>query len=97
MALLFLLAGSVGVAQIGKLPGALPAIRANLDFGLVAAGWLISTIVLIGAVGSIGAGMIGDQFGHRQMLLAVAALVSIGSLVGAAADGFSMLIVARFV
>ena len=97
MALLFLLAGSVDAAQIGKLPGALPATRANLDFGLVAAGWLISTIVLIGAVVSIGAGMIGDQFGHRRMLLAVAALVSICSLVGAAADGFSMLIVTRFV
>lgn len=64
MVLLFLLAGSVGVAQIGRLPGALPAIRANLDFGLVAAFWLISTIVLIGAFGSISAGMIGDLFGH---------------------------------
>ena len=64
MVLLFLLAGSVGVAQIGKLPGALPAMRANLDFGLVVAFWLISTIVLIGAFGSIGAGMIGDLFGN---------------------------------
>ena len=64
MVLLFLSEGSVGVAQIGKLPGALPAMRANLDFGLVAAGWLISTIVLIWAVGSNGAGMIGDQYSH---------------------------------
>ncbi|RZO38357.1 MAG: hypothetical protein EVA87_04965 [Rhodospirillaceae bacterium] len=63
----------------------------------ISACWLISTIVLIGAVGSIGAGRIGDQFSHRRMLLAVAALVSICSLVGAAADGFSMLIVTRFV
>ena len=64
MVVLFLFAGSVGVAQTGKLPDALPGTRANLDFGLVVAFWLISTIVLIGAFGSIGAGMIGDLFGH---------------------------------
>ena len=94
---MILFAGSVGAAQIGKLPGALPAIRADLDFGLVAAGWLISTIVLIGAAASIGAGMIGDRFGHRRMLLAGTALVCIGSLAGAAAEGLPTLIVTRFV
>ena len=94
---LILFAGSVGAAQLGKLPGALPAIRADLDFGLVAAGWLISTIVLIGAVGSIGAGMIGDRFSHRRMLLAGAALVCIGSLAGSAADALTPLIATRFI
>ena len=94
---LILFAGSVGAAQLGKLPGALPAIRADLDFGLVAAGWLISTIVLIGALGSIGAGMIGDRFGHRRMLLGGAALVSIGSLAGSAAEALIPLIATRFV
>ena len=41
--------------------------------------------------------MSGDLVGHRRVLLAVAALVSICSLVGGAADGFSVLIVTRFV
>ncbi|MGB0629812.1 MAG: CynX/NimT family MFS transporter [Alphaproteobacteria bacterium] len=94
---LILFAGSVGAAQLGKLPGALPAMRADLDFGLVAAGWLISTIVLIGAVGGIGAGMVGDRFGHRRMLLTGSALVCAGSLAGATVDGLTLLIVTRFV
>lgn len=94
---LILFAGSVGAAQLGKLPGALPAMRADLDFGLIAAGWLISTIVLIGAVGSIGAGIIGDRFGHRRMLLIGAAMVAIGSLSGAASEALIPLIATRFV
>lgn len=97
MVLLILFAGSVGAAQLGKLPGALPAMRGDLGFGLVAAGWLISTIVLIGAVGSIGVGMIGDRFGHRRMLLSGAALVCAGSLAGALAGGLVHLMATRFV
>lgn len=94
---LILFAGSVGAAQLGKLPGALPDIRADLEIGLVAAGWLVSTIVLVGALGSIGAGLIGDRFGHRRMLLAGGALVCIGSLAGAAATGLDALIFTRLV
>lgn len=94
---LILFAGSVGAAQLGKLPGALPVIRADLDIGLVTAGWIISTFVLIGAVGSIGAGLVGDRFGHRRILLTGAALVAVGSFAGALAAGSPSLIVSRVV
>ena len=93
---LILFAGSVGAAQIGKLPGALPAIRADLGFGLVAAGWLISTIVLVGAFAGIMLGMVGDRFGHRRMLFWGGALVCAGSLAGGAADDLTVLIATRF-
>ena len=82
---LILFAGSVGAAQLGKLPGALPEIRADLDIGLVTAGWVISTFVLIGAVCSVAAGMTGDRFGHRRILICGIGLIAIGSFAGAMA------------
>jgi cyanate permease len=94
---LILFAGSVGAAQLGKLPGALPVIRADLGIGLVTAGWIISTFVLVGAIGSVGAGLVGDRFGHRRILLTGAALVAAGSFVGAAANGSAALIASRIV
>lgn len=94
---LILFAGSIGAAQLGKLPGALPVIRADLNIGLVTAGWIISTFVLIGAIGSLAAGSIGDRFGHRRILLIGTALVAVGSLAGAAAGDSVALIVSRIV
>lgn len=95
--LLILFAGSVGAAQLGKLPGALPEIRADLGIGLVTAGWIISTFVLIGAICSVAAGMTGDRFGHRRVLLWGIALVMIGSFAGALAPGSASLIPSRIV
>ena len=94
---LILFAGSVGAAQLGKLPGALPEIRADLDIGLVTAGWVISTFVLIGAVCSVAAGMTGDRFGHRRILICGIGLIAIGSFAGAMAPDSSTLIPSRIV
>lgn len=94
---LILFAGSVGAAQLGKLPGALPVIRADLNIDLVTAGWIISTFVLIGALFSVAAGSIGDRFGHRRILLIGTALVAAGSFAGALAGDSVTLIVSRIV
>lgn len=94
---LILFAGSVGAAQLGKLPGALPEIRADLGIGLVTAGWIISTFVLIGAICSVAAGMTGDRFGHRRILLWGIALVMVGSFAGAMAPGSASLIPSRII
>ncbi|MFT5486889.1 MAG: putative MFS family arabinose efflux permease [Paracoccaceae bacterium] len=94
---LILFAGSVGAAQLGKLPGALPEIRADLDIGLVTAGWIISTFVLIGAICGVGAGLTGDRFGHRRILLYGISLVAVGSFAGALAPGVETLILSRIV
>ena len=94
---LILFAGAVGAAQLGKLPGALPAIRAELEIGLVTAGWIISTIVLIGAVGAVAAGAVADRLGHRRVILFGALLVAAGSVAGAFAPGTASLISSRVV
>ena len=94
---LILFAGPVGAAQLGKLPGALPEIRADLDISLVTAGWIISTFVMIGAVCGVAAGMTGDRFGHRRILLWGIALVAVGSFAGAAAPDSASLIPSRIV
>ena len=94
---LILFAGAVGAAQIGKLPGALPAIRAELGIGLFVAGLVISAIVAVGAMGGMAAGAISDRFGHRRIALAGTALMAVGSLAGAHADDTSALIATRIV
>ena len=94
---LILFAGSVGAAQLGKLPGALPEIRADLGIGLVTAGWIVSTIVLIGALASIAAGSVGDRIGHRRVACTGAALLGIGCLAGAAAQSTGTLSASRIV
>ena len=94
---LILFAGSVGAAQLGKLPAALPVIRAELGIDLVTAGWVISTIVLIGATGSLFAGMAGDRIGHRRVLVTGAALVALGSIAGAFSTSAHHLIASRIV
>ena len=94
---LILFAGSVGAAQIGKLPGALPSIRAELGIGLFVAGLVISAIVVVGATGGMVAGMIADRVGHRRVVLVGTALMALGSLAGARVDGTSALIATRVV
>lgn len=94
---LILFAGAVGAAQIGKLPGALPAIRAELGIGLFVAGLVISAIVVVGATGGMAAGAISDRFGHRRIALAGTALMALGSLAGAHVDDTSALIATRVV
>lgn len=94
---LILFAGAVGAAQIGKLPGALPAIRAELGIGLFVAGLVISAIVAVGAAGGMAAGAISDRFGHRRIALAGTALMALGSLAGAHVDDTSALIATRVV
>ncbi len=79
---LVLAAGVVGAFQIGKLPAALPHLRAELGLDLVAAGWVISAITAIGVLTGIVWGAWSDRFGHRRILLGGMALIAIGSLAG---------------
>ena len=90
-----LFAGAVGAAQLGKLPAALPLIRGELGIGLVTAGWIISTIVVIGAAGSLFAGIAGDRIGHRRILIGGTLLVAAGSIAGAFSNDAEGLIASR--
>jgi MFS family permease len=92
-----LAAGVVGAFQIGKLPASLPVLRDDLGLGLIAAGWVISTISAVGVVAGVASGWIGDRFGHRRMLLTGMAIMAAGTLAGAAAWNGASLIASRLI
>ncbi len=82
--LVFLLIGSGVVAsmQSGKAPLAIADIRIELGVGLVIAGLIVSTFSgMTGAAGAF-AGILGDRYGHRNMLM-----VGYGFLVAGAVGG----------
>jgi MFS family permease len=90
-------AGIVGAFQVGKAAMALPALRADLGIGLVAAGWVLAIFNLIGvAVGMAIGGLVG-RWGDRRTVLAGLTLLAAASLAGAAAPGIAILLATRFV
>ena len=92
-----LAAGVVSAFQIGKLPASLPALRDDLGLGLVVAGWVISTISVVGVLTGMASGWISDRIGHRRTLLFGMAIMAIGTLAGACSWNGASLITTRFV
>lgn len=86
------LAGAIGAGHIGKIPAALPALRAELGLDLVVAGWVVSIFSATGMVLGTVAGLASDRFGHRAVAISGMALVAAGSAAGGFAwDGASLL------
>ena len=92
-----LVAGVVSAFQIGKLPASLPVLREDLQLSLVAAGWVISTISLVGVATGMTSGWIGDRIGHRRTMLLGMVIMALGTLAGAMAWDAASLIASRFV
>lgn len=90
-------AGIIGGFQIGKVPPALSAIRAELGIGMVAGGWVMSMFAVTAALIGAFTGLLADRVGHRRLMLSGVAICSLGSLLGAAAAGPILLLIARFV
>ena len=89
-------AGAIGAGHIGKVPAALPALRAELGLDLVIAGWVVSIFSATGMVLGTVAGLCSDRFGHRAIVMGGLMLVAAGSAAGGIAwDGMSLL-AARF-
>jgi MFS family permease len=85
-------AGAIGAGHIGKIPAALPAIRAELGLDLVVAGWVVSIFSATGMVLGTVAGVCSDRLGHRALAMGGMALAATGSLAGGFAwDGISLL------
>jgi MFS family permease len=89
-------AGAIGAGHIGKIPAALPAIRAELGLDLVAAGWVVSIFSATGMVLGTVAGVCSDRFGHRAIAMGGMVLVAAGSLAGGFAWDGTSLLAARF-
>ena len=91
-----LAAGVVSAFQIGKLPASLPVLRDDLGLGLVVAGWVISTISVVGVLTGMASGWISDRIGHRRTLLFGMAIMAVGTLAGACSWNGASLVTTRF-
>lgn len=89
-------AGVIAAAHVGKVPAALPAIRAEFGLDLVAAGWVVSIFNATGMAGGMLAGVFADHIGHRRLALTGLAALLLGSLAGATAESGTVLLLTRF-
>src|SRR5688500_2796907 len=84
-------AGIVAASHIGKLPPALPAIRLELEAGLVMAGWIASMISIVGFVAGLAAGALADRVGVGRMIIFGLLALATGSLIGTSALNDTMM------
>src|ERR1700755_62316 len=92
---LLVAAGIVAAFHVGKVPPALPSIRADLGASLRQAGWLLSTVNLITAVGGMAIALTADRLGHRRLVIFGTGLSLLASLLGSFAPGVDSLLVSR--
>ena len=83
-------------AFIGKVPPALPAMRVELGLTLVESGFIATMINLLGALVGMLMGLLCDRYGQKRLGLAGLAVMAGGGLLGAAAPGYPLLLVSRF-
>ena len=88
-------AGLLAAFQIGKIPAALPELRAELIIGFVAAGWIASILSATSALFGVTAGLLSDRFGHRRLLIANLVVMAIGSALGGIAPDATWLLISR--
>ena len=91
-----LAAGLLSGAFIGKVPPALPALRADFGLTLVQAGYVATMLNVLGGTVGMFAGVFSDRFGHKRIALGGLALLAIGGTLGALAGGYPLILVARF-
>ena len=87
--------GVAASLHVGKVPPALPALREELDLGLVTAGWIASIFNLIGATLGIASGFAADRLGARRVLAAGLLFLVAGSIWGAGAESGAALLASR--
>lgn len=95
-ALVALLMGVVAAIYIGKLPPAIPTLRAEFALSLPQSGWLVSAFNTLGMLASIFMGLATARIGALRLCMAGLVSLAIGGLVGAAAAGADWLLASRF-
>lgn len=88
-------AGIVAAFQVGKAPIAMPLIRGEMGLELSEAAWLLSTFAVMGAVAGCAMGTVVTRIGARRLLPLGLLVLALCSLAGAAAPGYSLLLVTR--
>ena len=90
-------AGAMAAAQVGKLPPALPLMRSELGFGLVAGGFVLSLFNLLGLAVAVLLGGLADRVGRTRMVTVGFAALVAGNLLGAFAPGLVTILASRLV
>ena len=92
-----LVAGIIAAGHVGKLPPALPMLRAELGLDLVAASWVAGVFSTTGMVVAVFLGATADRIGHWRLSILGLALLIAGGVGGSLAGGVPPLLVSRFV
>ena len=92
---LLVTAGIVAAFHVGKVPPSLPSIRIELDASLRQAGWLLSTVNLVTALGGMAIALTAERFGHRRLVILGTALCLTTSVLGALSASITTLIALR--
>ena len=78
-----------------KVPVVMGDIMANMGMDASSASWLMSIFTFVGIILALPTGALAKRFGPKTMLLAAAAIIAVGSLLGAFAGNGMVLIVSR--
>lgn len=84
----------VSICQTIVVP-LLPRFPSLMSVESSTATWLVIATLLAGAVAAPVAGRLGDMYGKRRLLLVLLGLVLLGSIAGALAPDFALLLAAR--
>ena len=84
-----LAAGLAAGAQMGKVPPALPAIRADLGLTLIESGLVHTMMYTIGALLGVFGDAITDRFGQKRFALIGLGLMIAGSVLGATTPDYA--------
>lgn len=87
--------GVVAAIQVGKAAIAIPMLQQDLGLDLAAAGWLTGILAVLGLLGGIPAGSLVARAGDRQSLILGLGLLGLGSVIGALAAGYAVLLASR--
>ncbi|EHK63564.1 CynX/NimT family MFS transporter [Achromobacter arsenitoxydans] len=90
-------AGVVASLQVGKVIIAAPLLRRDMGLDLSSIGALTAVFSVLGVLGGIAAGGVIARFGARRMLLLGLAATAAGTVIGALAPGYGVLLASRVV
>jgi DHA1 family inner membrane transport protein len=93
---LLVTAGIVAAFHVGKVPPALPSLRAETGATLSQAGWLLSIVNLMTALAGMAIALTADRWGHRRLMLFGTTITTAASLGGAFVQSFEPLLILRF-
>jgi len=93
--LIALVAGIAIAAQIGKMPSALPILRASFDLSLVQAGWLSASINAAAAILGLVSGFLAAKTGAGNTLLLGLFTAFLGTVLGGLSTTGEMLLGTR--